>query len=60
MAKSRSNPAGFDPVLTRVETWAHIDVASKGDAAEATEQKNDSRIEMSLGIGARKGFPLTL
>jgi hypothetical protein len=39
MAKSRSNPAGFDPVLTRVEIWAHIDVASKGGAAEATKQK---------------------
>jgi hypothetical protein len=39
MAKSRSNPAGFDPVLTRVEIWARIDVASKGGAAEAKNKK---------------------
>jgi hypothetical protein len=37
MAKSRSNPAGFDPVLTRVKIWARMGIASKL-GAEATKQ----------------------
>jgi hypothetical protein len=32
MAKSRSNPAGLVPVLTRVKIWARMGVASKGGA----------------------------
>jgi hypothetical protein len=37
MVASRSNPAGFVPVLIRVEIWARMGIASKRDRLELNE-----------------------
>src|SRR5689334_11376751 len=53
MAKSRSNPAGFVPVLTRVEMWARMGIASKKGCLELNECLD--RIALWIVVGDAHG-----